>query len=164
MNRNTVLVRHPSFRVFAALLLLAAAAAPAYVVAADMGMMESSSAAKMDERVEARIKDLHSKLGITAEQEAKWKDVTDAMRDNAATLRPLLEARRANAATRTAVDDLKSYAKIADVHADGVKKFAAAFEPLYDSMSDAQKKTADALFRKHGHEGGRHHGAKPAAP
>ena len=121
---------------------------------------------KHEDAVERRITDLHSKLKITPEQESKWKDVTDVMHENAGTVRPLIEARKANEATRTAVDDLKSYAAIADAHADGVKKFAVAFEPLYDGMSDAQKKTADALFRKHGHEGAHHHvtGAATGAP
>jgi len=157
MKRN--IVRNSSFRAFAALLLLSAVAAPAYVLA-DMDKTESSAA--MDDRVEARIKELHSKLGITADQEAKWKDVTEVMRDNAATVRPMIEARMHNESTRSAIDDLKSYAKIADAHADGIKKFASAFEPLYDSMPEAQKKIADALFRKHGHEGGHHHKAAAA--
>ena len=51
----------------------------------------------------------------------------------------------------TAVDDLKSYSEIADAHADGLKKFTPAFEPLYAGMSDAQKKSADTLFRQHKH-------------
>ena len=37
-----------------------------------------------------------------------------------------------------------------DAHADGIKKFTPAFETLYVSMSDAQKKDADALFRHGG--------------
>ena len=51
----------------------------------------------------------------------------------------------------TAIDDLKSYSEIADAHADGLKKFIPAFEPLYAGMSDAQKKSADTLFRQHAH-------------
>jgi hypothetical protein len=50
----------------------------------------------------------------------------------------------------TAVDDLKSYGEIANAHADGIKKFIPVFESLYASMSDAQKKSADTLFRRHG--------------
>ena len=30
-----------------------------------------------------------------------------------------------------------------------MKKFIPAFETLYNSMSDAQKKSADAMFRSH---------------
>jgi hypothetical protein len=45
-----------------------------------------------------------------------------------------------------AVDDLKSYGEIAEAHAAGIKKFVEAFEPLYSSMSDDQKKAADRAF------------------
>ena len=33
---------------------------------------------------------------------------------------------------------------------DGLKKFIPVFEPLYVSMSDTQKKNADALFHRRG--------------
>ena len=76
------------------------------------------------------------------------------MRDNAKTMEALIKARSEKAGTMTAVDDLKSYGEIAEAHADGLKKFIPAFEPLYAGMSDAQKKSADTLFRHHGpHEG-----------
>ena len=50
-----------------------------------------------------------------------------------------------------AVDDLHSYEAIADAHAAGVKKLMTAFETLYASLSDAQKKNADAVFRHRPH-------------
>jgi hypothetical protein len=98
-------------------------------------------------RVEARIKDMHAKLKITAAEEEQWAKVADVMRDNAKKMDELNSARSANAKTMNAVDDLKSYGEVVDAHADEIKKFAAAFEPLYASMSDAQKAEADALFR-----------------
>ena len=76
------------------------------------------------------------------------------MRDNGKTLDALTQARVDHAKTMTAVDDLKSYGEIADAHADGVKKLTPVFASLYDGMSDAQKKQADALFSR----GDRHHG------
>lgn len=97
-------------------------------------------------RVEARIKSLHTQLKITSEQEDKWNAVADAMRDNAATLDQLAQQRAAERTKMSAVDDLQSYEKIADAHADGLKKLVPAFSTLYDSMSDAQKKNADNIF------------------
>ena len=41
---------------------------------------------------------------------------------------------------------LKSYGEIIEANATGIKNFVAAFEPLYSSMSDAQKKVADGVF------------------
>jgi len=102
------------------------------------------------DRVEARITMLHTKLVITPAQEDLWKNVTQVMRDNAQTMEALMKARADKAKTMTAVDDLKSYAEIADAHADGLKKFVPAFEALYASMSDAQKANANTLFRGHG--------------
>jgi periplasmic protein CpxP/Spy len=99
------------------------------------------------DRVEARITLLHAKLAITPAQEDLWKNLTQVMRDNEQTMEALMKARADRAKTLTAVDDLKSYAEITNAHAEGLKKFIPAFEPLYASMSDAQKAQADTLFR-----------------
>lgn len=101
-------------------------------------------------RVEARITDLHARLQITPEQEESWNNVAQVMRDNAKTMEGLIKARTESEKTMSATEDLKSYAEIADAHADGLKKFIPAFEPLYVSMSDTQKKSADTLFHHHG--------------
>lgn len=104
------------------------------------------------DKVETRIDDLHTRLAITAAQEDSWSRVAAVMRDNASTMAPLVQARASQAGSMTAVDDLNSYARIAEAHADGIQKFAPAFETLYGSMSDTQKKNADEIFRKRGHK------------
>jgi len=123
--------------------------------------MEHSPQA-MAQRVEDRIKTLHSKLDITSTQEAKWSDVAQAMRDNEATISQLIQARHQNSENMTAVDDLQSYEKIAQAHADGIQKLIPAFETLYNDMSNDQKKDADEAFgRFEGHRGdmsGKKHG------
>src|SRR5216684_147633 len=70
------------------------------------------------DRVEARIKQLHDQLKITAAQEPQWN----------------------------AVDDLRSYEEVAETHVAGLKKLIPAFQALYDTMSPEQKKNADAAF------------------
>jgi hypothetical protein len=102
------------------------------------------------DRVESRIKNMHAALHITQKQEDQWGKVAQVMRDNAKSLDALTQARFDHAKSMTAVEDLKSYAEITDAHADGIKKFTPVFATLYDSMSDAQKKDADALFRHGG--------------
>jgi hypothetical protein len=97
-------------------------------------------------RVEERIKELHDKLKITDEQATAWNAVADTMRDNEKAMQPLIQERHEKGGTRTAVEDLESYQKIAAAHADSLNKFIAVFQPLYDSMSDAQKKNADTVF------------------
>jgi len=99
--------------------------------------------------VEAHIKDLHNQLKITSAEEDQWSKVAQVMRDNAAQMMDMMSKRDANESTMSAVDDLNSYGDIAQVHADDVKKLSAVFEPLYNSMSDAQKKTADTVFHPH---------------
>ena len=113
--------------------------------------MQLRQVSKAD-RVETRIKELHTKLMITPEQEEAWNKVAQVMRDDAKTMEALIKARSEKARTVTALDDLKSYGEIAEAHADGIKKFSAAFEPLYTGMSDAQKKNADMFFRQNGHK------------
>ena len=103
------------------------------------------------DRVEARIKSLHDRLKITAAQETQWAAVADAMRDNARTMDAAIQQRE-TAKAMTAVDDLKAYQAIADAHAQGLQKLIPAFDALYASMSDDQKKNADAVFSR-----GRHH-------
>jgi periplasmic protein CpxP/Spy len=116
---------------------------------AEPGVATAGTASKAD-RVEARIKELHTRLKITPAQEELWNNVTQVMRDNGKTMEALIKARSEKVRAMTAVDDLKSYGEIAEAHADGLKKFIPIFEPLYASMSDAQKKNADTLFHHQG--------------
>jgi hypothetical protein len=110
----------------------------------------ASAGASKAVRVETRIKELHSKLKIAPEQEESWNKVAQAMRDNETTMEALVKARSEKAGTMSAVDDLKSYGGIVEAHSNGIKNFITAFEPLYTGMSDAQKKSADILFRHPG--------------
>ncbi|RDK01043.1 hypothetical protein DLM46_19745 [Paraburkholderia lacunae] len=107
------------------------------------------------DRIDTRISGLHARLQITATQEELWQKVTQVMRDNASTMDSLRQARTSHANSMSAVDDLKSYGQIADAHADGIRKLTPAFQALYDSMSDVQKKNADLIFQTD-----HHHSAK----
>jgi len=98
------------------------------------------------DRVEIRIKSLHSSLHITAAQEPLWENVANAMRDNA---KAMVAAREQEPARGSAIDELNAYGAIIDAHADGIHKFIPVFQALYDSMSDAQKKSADTIFGEH---------------
>ncbi len=97
--------------------------------------------------VEARIRDLHKKLHITAAQKPQWDALTQVMRDNAQAMVEMQKQRAADAQSMSAVDVVKSYESVIEAHEDGMKKFVPPFEALYNTMSDAQKKTADSLFR-----------------
>ena len=105
-----------------------------------------------EERVEDRIKHLHEDLKITPDQETQWQAVADAMREDAKAMQATIAERRANRGNMTAVDDLRSYQKVAETHVQGLQRLIPAFQTLYDSMSPEQKKNADTVF------GQRHHG------
>ena len=99
------------------------------------------------DRAERRIQQIHSKLMVTAAQEAQWSKVAAVMAENARIMDTLTRTRAAHAKEMSAVDDLKSYGEIADAHAEGIRTLMPAFATLYASMSDGQKKEADILFR-----------------
>jgi protein CpxP len=139
MERSNYQLTCAAARAITAGMLIAIAAFASGSVAAAQDSGES--------RVEAHIKNMHAKLKITAAQEDQWKKVAQVMRDNENRAEPLIKERAKNAKTMTAIEDLKSYAEITEVHAEGIKKFIPVFETLYVNMSDTQKKEADAIFR-----------------
>jgi len=111
------------------------------------------------ETVEDRIADLRNSLQITAAEEANWNAVAMAMRGNAAAMEKLAAQKAAkDPATLTAVDDLKNYELFAKAHVAGLKKLTTAFEKLYAAMPAAQKKLADGVFQRSGHDHAASHG------
>jgi periplasmic protein CpxP/Spy len=102
------------------------------------------------ETVEQRITSLKAALKITPDEETKWKAVADAMRQNAGMMDKLVQDKRAKTASMTAVDDLKTYQDFTQAHLDGLKNLTSAFQSLYSSMPDPQKKNADQVFQAFG--------------
>jgi hypothetical protein len=132
---------------FASVLAQAQTAAPAAAPAADAPAPAADHAARRDARIEEHIKRLHDQLKITAAEEPQWQTVADVMRSNGETLGDLYRQRAENK-NLSATDDLKQYVEITQANADGAKKLADAFQPLYDSFPADQKALADTTFRK----------------
>jgi hypothetical protein len=100
------------------------------------------------EMVEQRIAALHSALKITPAEDPAWQAVAQTMRDNAAALDKLAaETAEQSRKGLTALDDMQTYARYAQAHADGAKALVASFTALYDMMPDEQKKLADRVFQ-----------------
>lgn len=97
--------------------------------------------------VEKRITELHTKLAITSQQTPQWDEFAQVMRENAQKADQRFEDRAKKLPTMNANEALKSYAELAQMHADNVQKLTTAFSTLYATFSDTQKKTADVLFR-----------------
>jgi hypothetical protein len=131
--------------------------APIQLVQADKTQAAADTAATKEETLDQRIDSLHASLKITPDEETKWNDVAQAMRDNAAAMQKLAAEKSAQSSqSMTAVDDLNTYQKFAQAHVDGLKNLSASFQTLYDSMPDAQKKVADQVFQDR--EAARSHG------
>ena len=94
---------------------------------------------------EANIANLHQKLQITPAQEAQFTVVVNVMRENA---RAAAGAPQPPPANAPAVDDLRAYIQYTEIELAGLKRLLPALEALYSTLSPAQKKTADAVFRQ----------------
>ena len=111
----------------------------------------AAATSSKSETVEQRITTLKASLKITADQDAKWTGVATAMRDNAAAMDKLVQAKRATPpASMTAVDDLVTFQDFTQARMDGLKTLTVAFKSLYDSMPADQKKNADEVFMTFG--------------
>jgi periplasmic protein CpxP/Spy len=103
-----------------------------------------------EERVERRIKELHTQLRITAAEEPQWNQFAQVMRENARDMDEAFMQRAQQHPTMNAVQNMKSYERIAEDHARRVQKLVPAFQALYDAMPDQQKQLADQVFRANG--------------
>ena len=95
-----------------------------------------------------RIQALRVQLHITDAQTPQWTAFAQAMRDNATSTDALFRQRAGAAASMNALDNMKSYAKVARAYADNTEALATAFEALYGTLTDQQKQTIDTLFRQ----------------
>jgi periplasmic protein CpxP/Spy len=126
-----------------------------------------SHAQKHADFVEKRIDDLRAQLKITSQQAPQWDAFAQTMRDNATKTDQAFRDRAHKLPSENADDAMKSYAELAQLHADNMQKLATSFSALYATLSDDQKKIADPLFRNdHGkrHGGPGKHKPASAAP
>ena len=119
--------------------------APAASAPSTAAVTPAAAEAKHSAAVEAHIAALKKKLMITSAQESTWETFASVMRDNGEAIEAAVQEREASK-NLDAIHDLQSYANVAQVHADGAKKLAGAFQPVYDSLSPEQKKNADTMF------------------
>jgi hypothetical protein len=116
---------------------------PAGATAAPPALSPAARAA-----VDERVAQLKTQLGITTAQEPLWSAFAEAMRDNAAATDALFTERAAAVASMSAVENMHSYAKITRAYADNTERLATAFDSLYASLSETQRRAADTLFRE----------------
>jgi protein CpxP len=96
--------------------------------------------------VEGRIAFLKAELKITPAQEAQWRPVEAAMRENAKALAQTVATARQNRDAMNAVQRLELRDQLIKIRAENNSRFLAAFKPLYASLSPEQQKVADQLI------------------
>jgi hypothetical protein len=136
----------------------AQAAAPA--TPAPKAVAPQAAYAAAESRVEERIVQMHLRLKITPAQQPGWDAFAKVMRDNVGSSTEAYQQRQASIATMSAPENMQNFAQIEQARAQGVQNLAVAFQTLYGTLSDDQKKTADAMFRHYEDRPGPH---KPAA-
>jgi hypothetical protein len=97
-------------------------------------------------KVEAHIKQLHAQLKITPAEENDWNKFADVMRGNASDMQAAMQEREQQYPSMNAVQNMESYQKLAETHAEHLQKLVSAFQTLYNALPDPQKKVADQVF------------------
>jgi periplasmic protein CpxP/Spy len=143
-----MIVRALASVLLASSIVLAAAAALAQDTNAGAAPSGQTAPSQAVDPTAARIKYLHDRLRITAEQEDLWDRVGQAIRDNSQNLAPLLKERRRAATSGSAPEVLHAYEALGEAQLDSQRKIVTVFEPLYASLSESQKKIADAIIRE----------------
>jgi protein CpxP len=110
--------------------------------------------------IEGRIAFLKTELKLTAQQTPLFDKLADEMRTGAKAMQERHAQRQQASATtpapQSALEKLERRSTAMKEMTAVQDRYLAAFRPLYQSLSDDQKKTADLLFAKGGHPGGKH--------
>ncbi len=101
--------------------------------------------------IEGRLAFLKTELKITDAQSTQWTAFADVLRQTAEAHRQRIKEFRAERAKdldhpKTVVERLEAGQHAAEDRAHELSKVASALRPLYASLSDDQKKTADELL------------------
>ena len=100
-----------------------------------------------EERVEHRINELHAQLRITLAERPQWDQFAEVMRGNARDMDQAFIQRAEQFQSLNALQNMQSYEQIAEAHARHLQRLVPAFENLYNTMPDQQKRLADQVFR-----------------
>lgn len=109
----------------------------------DMTTMMSAHSGMMASHVEARIAALKTELKITEAQAPQWLRFADALRGAAKSMEAPQGMKAAAPPSLSA--RLARQEEMLATHLASVKALKAAFDPLYASLSDDQKKVADGI-------------------
>jgi periplasmic protein CpxP/Spy len=112
-----------------------------------------SAPTNVEQRVEEHIRQLHVQLHITPAEQPDWDRFAGVMRENARAMDQEFALRREQFPKMNALQNMQSYEKMAEMHAQHLQKLVPAFENLYNSMPAEQKRLTDQVFREHAQPG-----------
>ena len=115
--------------------------------AAKRAAWRANRAQRRSDMVEQRLTTMHDQLQITDAQSSQWNAYAQTVRDNADKTQQAFKDRSGKLSTMHADEAMQSYADLAQMHADNMKKLASATSDLYAALSPEQKANADTLFR-----------------
>ena len=98
-------------------------------------------------KLEKRIAMLRDQLGITAAQRKPWREFAAVLRANESAMYVVVARRASRIRTGSAPENMRLYGLVAAVHAANVQRLLGAFQPLYDVLSERQRKIADTVLR-----------------
>lgn len=152
--RNSIIVASAviGFNGFAAIAARPAVGDPTVIDSPAMALAKSADREEVT-TIEQRIKAMHATLLITPTQQSQWDGFAQMMRENAREMDQAFAQRTNTMSNMTAPENMQSYAQVTMSHAQNMQKLVSAFQALYDTMSDGQKKTADQIFRDDAHRG-----------
>jgi hypothetical protein len=114
-----------------------------------MGGGPASMCGRMTSHVEGRLAFLKAELNITPEQEALWNTYANSVRDNAKAMGSRCAALMGDsgASEKSLPDRLDAQEQFVAARLDALRATNKSLKPLYQALSDAQKKLADQLIR-----------------
>jgi protein CpxP len=122
-------------------------ATPAATASSATSTMSKSHTQMHADVVEQKITELHTELNITDQQSKPWDAFAQTMRDNATKTDAAFRDRASKLSGMNADDAMKSYAALAQQHAENMQKLSSTFSDLYAVLSPEQKQVADAMYR-----------------
>lgn len=117
-----------------------------------MPMMNQMSGMMAPAHVEGRIAFLKTELKITSSQEPLWQGFAEALRSDARTMDDMAKKMQGmmmsgmKETESSLIDRLDRRESMLNAHLDRLRRIRTALGPLYESLDDEQRRSADELI------------------
>ncbi len=117
-----------------------------------MSMMGDMSGMMSPEHIEGRIAFLKAELRIRPAQEPAWEAFATTLRSDAQITRDIAEKMQGMMTSGmkqpsvSVLDRLDRHERVLNAHLDHIQRIRTTLEPLYESLDDDQRQSADELI------------------